>query len=73
MSTVTENYLSKLERAFLFHKQHSVLQKIHLWPCLALKSVTQKEPTNVKRNKKKKQKEEINWSQDIYEGVLISP
>lgn len=28
MSTATENYLSKLERAFLFHKQHSVLQKI---------------------------------------------
>jgi len=28
MSTVTENYLSKLERVFLFHKQHSVLQKI---------------------------------------------
>jgi len=54
MSTVTENYLSKLERAFLFHKQHSVFQKI---TSLAMLSIV-KCNTKGGYQSEKKQKEE---------------
>jgi len=64
MSSVTENYLSKLERAFLFHKQHSVLQKITSLVMLSIvkcnaKGANQSEKKERERKKRRNRKKRL--------------
>lgn len=74
MSTVTENYLSKLERAFLFHKQHSVLQKITSLAMLSIVKCNAKGTyRSVKETRRKRKKRLIGLRiYKIYMGVVKS-